>query len=82
MDSSKEQYNNEPVFYCTDCLSLKIRTVAEGSDLDFCDECGATNIAQTSIEEWEKMYKERYGFDYLTNKLTNSNGRATSKTYL
>lgn len=71
---SKEQYNEEPVFYCKECLSLKIRTIVEGSDLDFCDNCGATNIAKTSIEEWEKMYRERYGFDHLTNKLVD-NGR-------
>ena len=35
------------------------------SDLDFCDECGSTDIGQAHIEEWRKMYKARYGFDYL-----------------
>lgn len=69
MDNLKEQYNNEPVFYCTDCLSLKIKTVATGLDLDFCDECGSTSIAQTHIEEWENLYRERYGFDYLTGNI-------------
>lgn len=62
---SKEQYNDEPVFYCGNCLSLRIKTVLVDSDLDFCDECGSTNIAQAHIEEWRKLYKERYGFDYL-----------------
>lgn len=67
MDNTREQqYNDEPVFYCKDCLSLRIRTVAEGSDLDFCDKCGSTNIEQTNIEEWQKMHKARYGFDFLT----------------
>lgn len=34
-------------------------------ELDYCDECGATDIAQTDIETWKKMYRDRFGFDYL-----------------
>lgn len=70
MDNTcKEQYNDEPVFYCKNCLSLKVRTVVVGSDLDFCDECGSTDIGQAHIEEWRRLYKERYGFDYLDKHL-------------
>lgn len=61
----KEEYNDEPVFYCKECLSLKIKTVMHGLDLDYCDDCGATNIEKIHIEDWEKLYKERYGFNYL-----------------
>lgn len=64
MGDNKE-FNNEPVFYCKHCLSLRIKAVPGMKDLDYCDECGATDIAQTDIETWEKMYKERFGFDYL-----------------
>lgn len=67
MDNSKD-YNDIPVHYCKGCLSLKIKIVTESSDLDYCDECGCTDTGQISIEEWKKLYKERYGFDYLTNK--------------
>lgn len=63
-----EEYNDIPVHYCKGCLSLKIKTVTENPDLDYCDECGCTDTGQTNIEEWKKLYKERYGFDYLTNK--------------
>lgn len=73
MDNSKG-YNDEPVFYCKSCLSLKIKTVASGLDLDYCDECGCTDIEEASIEEWQALYRERYGFDYLTKEL-NNNGR-------
>lgn len=38
-------------------------------DFDYCDECGSTNIEQTDIETWKKLFKERYGFDYLDNKI-------------
>lgn len=61
----QEEYNNEPVYYCKDCLSLRIKTVVVDMDLDYCDECGSTDVTQTTIEEWQKMYKNKYGFDYL-----------------
>lgn len=65
MNNSKQEYNEEPVFYCKNCLSLKIKTVQVDSNLDYCDECGSTDIAQTSIEEWRNIYKNRYGIDFL-----------------
>jgi hypothetical protein len=69
MDSSN--YNDEPVFYCKSCLSLKVKTVASGLNLDYCDECGSTDIEQSHIEDWRKLYRDRYGFDYLTKELNN-----------
>ena len=69
MDSSN--YNDEPVFYCKSCLSLAVKTVASGLDLDYCDECGSTDIEQAHIEDWRRLYKERYGFDFLTKELNN-----------
>jgi Zn finger protein HypA/HybF involved in hydrogenase expression len=65
MNNSKQEYNEEPVFYCKNCLSLKIKTVQVDSNLDYCDECGSTDIAQTNIEEWRNIYKNRYGIDFL-----------------
>lgn len=61
-----EEYNDIPVHYCKDCLSLKIKTVVGGLNLDYCDECGGTNIEQVHIDKWRTIYKDRYGFDYLT----------------
>ena len=60
-------YNKEPVYYCKSCLSLKIRNIVSMEDSDYCDECGSTNIEQCSIQEWEKLYKERYGHNFLEN---------------
>lgn len=57
-----EDYNNEPVYYCKNCLSLKIKVVG---GYDFCDDCGSTHITTTHIEEWEKLYEERYGNKFL-----------------
>lgn len=71
---NSNDYNDEPVYYCKSCLSLGIKTVTLGLDLDYCKDCGSTDIGQTHIEEWQKSYRNKYGFDYLTKKL-NDNGR-------
>ena len=61
------EYDQEPVYYCPRCLSLKIK--ADIADYCYCDNCGSTRIEQTSIFEWERIYKDRYGFKFLENKL-------------
>lgn len=67
--SPKEDYNKIPVHYCKECLSLAVMRVARMDDACYCDACGSTDIEQTSIEEWEELYKKRYGFRYLDNTL-------------
>lgn len=57
-----DTYNDIPVFYCKKCLSLNIKSVI---GMDYCDDCNSTNIEQCHIEEWEKMYQERYGYKLL-----------------
>lgn len=61
----KINYNDEPVFYCKHCLSLKIINETHLSDLEYCDDCGSTNIENTHIQTWEQMFEQRYGFKYL-----------------
>ena len=68
--STKKQdnpYDNEPVFYCKSCLSLKIKTVPMMAGFDYCDKCGSTNIEEASIWEWENKYIEKYGHSQLEN---------------
>lgn len=60
-----EGYNDVPVHYCSNCLSLRIRGITEVPDLDFCEECGGTCIEQTHIAEWDKLYTKRYGFKFI-----------------
>lgn len=57
-----EEYNDEPVYYCKHCLSLKVKIVG---GYDFCDDCGSTHIETSHIEDWEKLYEERYGNKFL-----------------
>lgn len=67
LDTEKQhsEYNNIPVLYCKKCLSLKIRNVQSIEDSDYCDECGSTDIGECLIEEWETLYKNKYGHSYL-----------------
>ena len=66
-NSLKEEYNNIPVHYCKGCLSLKVMRVAGMEEACYCDDCGGTGIEQTSIEEWEQLYKKKHGFTYLNS---------------
>ena len=64
---TKEQYNDIPVHYCTRCLSLRIKTIGQDADLDYCDDCGGTEIKTARIYEWEALYKNKYGHKLINN---------------
>lgn len=59
------EYDSEPVFYCNHCLSLKIRSIPNIEDSEYCDKCCSTDIKQTSIREWEKLYVQKYGHKFI-----------------
>ena len=61
----KEEYNKEPVYYCKKCLSLKIGYVAVLDGSEYCEDCNSTNIGKAPIEEWDKMFFNKYGYHYL-----------------
>lgn len=60
-------YNSIPVYYCTQCLSLRIMETPGMKNMDFCDECNSTNIEQTDIFTWEQLYEQRYKRKFLDN---------------
>lgn len=66
IERNTNKYNDIPVHYCTECLSLKVRIYNE--DMDYCDECGSTDINETSITEWSELFKNKYKQDFLTYK--------------
>lgn len=65
---NKEQYDEEPVLYCTRCLSLAIRRIDSSDTECYCNDCMSMDLAETDIHTWEKMYREMYGHDYITHK--------------
>ena len=58
--NNKPDYNAEPVYYCTHCLSLKVMRMAGMDELCYCDKCGSTEIDTANIRVWETMYQARY----------------------
>lgn len=73
---SKEDYNDEPVLFCSACLSLAIQKLDEviirnGDDVRiikdqlFCRVCGTSDIATANIKEWERKYESFYGKKFV-----------------
>lgn len=58
------EYNQEPVYYCRHCLSLKIRD-AGLPDLLYCEDCGSADILSANVTDWENLYRSKYGFKFL-----------------
>lgn len=66
---AKSKKCDDPVSYCIDCLSLNIKQIGEGNNsICYCDKCGCANIKECDISEWEKLFKEKYGYEYLKGK--------------
>ena len=65
INEHKQEYNQEPVYYCRKCLHLKIGYVAVLEGSEYCEDCNSTNIEKATIEEWDKMFFNRYGYHYL-----------------
>jgi len=68
MITKKADYNNVPVTYCKTCGSLHIKTVEfdNGQEpLDYCVTCSNTDLGTAHVEEWEDIYKDKYGHKFL-----------------
>lgn len=68
---SKSEYNKEPVYFCSKCLSLRILTIGKAQE-NYCDSCGSMKISSSSFEEWENKYINKYGHKYVNTKENNS----------
>lgn len=63
---SKNLNNEEDLwYYCRRCLSPKIVQVPMLPDINYCVDCGTTDIVSSSFEEWDEMYVEKYGHHYI-----------------
>lgn len=59
----EENYNEDPVYFCPKCLSLRIKIFSP--TMDYCDDCGSTEIEQTDIFTWIELYRNRYGRNFV-----------------
>ena len=66
--SKDNSYDEEPVYYCKRCLSLNIRPIPDLDGQDYCAECGTTDVGSANIEEWKKLYRKKYGRDYVVKR--------------
>ncbi len=60
MDEKKDrrnEYDDEPVYYCKRCLSLRIMTMKGCGD--YCDRCGGVCVGTASIQDYERMKARR-----------------------
>lgn len=62
---NQQEYNDIPVHYCTECLSLKVRYLKDEGN--YCDHCHSTDTKEAHIHDWEKMYQEKYGKKFINN---------------
>lgn len=64
---AKKEYDDEGVYFCKECLSLKVMVGAvNGEVFDYCDECGSTSILEApNIKRWQQLYFAKYGKEYL-----------------
>lgn len=60
MSTNCDDYNDDPVLYCSKCYSLKIKH-EDITDTDCCMECGCTEVKETDIDTWESLYAKRFG---------------------
>lgn len=58
----KSPYNDEPVYYCKSCLSLRIEIMGRPEDDEsLCTNCNRTDIGKTDILTWRELWKQKYG---------------------
>lgn len=60
---TKEEYNDIPVYYCKNCLSLAI--LRDGDTGCFCNDCGNTDTSMSNIDTWEFLYEQEFGELFL-----------------
>ena len=65
--SQKEKvndYDSEPIVFCAKCFSPKIKH-EDSIDIDYCGDCGCSDVREASVYEWESLYERKYGHKYV-----------------
>ena len=64
-DNRKNKYDDEPIHFCTNCLSVKIKEIGDNTNFYACLDCGCTDIEEDDLDEWVRLYTEKYGKPFL-----------------
>lgn len=60
-------YNKIPVYYCNNCLSLLVINGGEFIE-SYCDDCASTDIVKGTLDEYDELYKQRFGKKFFNLK--------------
>lgn len=62
METTQNEYNNEPVHYCKHCLYLGNPKEVDlaGTNVEYCPYCGSTDFEDSHISEWEQKFEAKY----------------------
>ena len=63
-EDKQKEYNDDPIWYCTNCLNITIKRLKD-TQYDYCGSCGCTDLSAAHVYEWEEKYIEFYGERYL-----------------
>lgn len=56
----QQDREEDSVYYCRGCLSLRIKIMYDGEkEIDYCEDCGSTSIACTPFVVYQKICKRR-----------------------
>lgn len=63
------KYDEEPVIYCENCLSLDNPEIQEfdGIKIEVCKYCGESKFSKTDIFDWENKFEEKYKIGKFLN---------------
>lgn len=59
-----QEVEEEPITYCRKCYSIKVK-YEDSIGMDCCGDCGCTDFSTTNFDEWENLYRNRYGHKYM-----------------
>lgn len=64
-NNRRNKYDDEPIHFCTNCLSLKIKEIGDNTNFYACLDCGCTEIEEDDLDEWIRLYNVKYGKPFL-----------------
>lgn len=65
---SRENEEEEDAWmFCARCYSIRFK-YEDSIGMECCKDCGCTDFRQSTFEEWNSLYKNRYGHPYLEDK--------------
>ncbi len=65
----RNSFNDDPITYCKTCLSIAVKiTSVDKQKVDYCSNCGNTDIGVSHISEWSDSFEDKHGYNYLKGK--------------